>query len=169
MPAPKNNKNAVGNEGGRPSLYKDEYAQHAYRLCLMGSTDAEIAKFFEVTETTINNWKQQHVEFLESIRAGKIAADMNVAHSLYKNTMDREVSEKKAIKLKEVYWDENGRRCEREKIEIVTETRIIPADFRNQSLWLRNRQPDKWSDKHVIESSTINQINLGEGEPLPEA
>lgn len=68
---------------GRPSLYKPEYADQALRLCLLGATDAELGEFFGVSETTVNNWKQAHPEFLVSLRAGKQDADSQVAKALY--------------------------------------------------------------------------------------
>ena len=63
---------------GRPTDYKPEYIDQAFRLCLLGATDKEMANFWGVEESTINNWKLAHPEFLESIKAGKIDADTKV-------------------------------------------------------------------------------------------
>ncbi len=41
------------NQVGRPTLYKEDYPKQAYRLCLLGATDEEIAEAFGVTEATI--------------------------------------------------------------------------------------------------------------------
>ena len=46
---------------------KRAYAEQARKLCLLG-TDAELADFFEVSESTINNWKFDYPEFSESIK-----------------------------------------------------------------------------------------------------
>jgi hypothetical protein len=32
---------------GRPSLYRDEFAEQARKLCLLGATDRDLAEFFE--------------------------------------------------------------------------------------------------------------------------
>jgi len=64
--------------GGRPTKYKKEFAEQARKLCLKGFTDAEMADFFCVQEQTINNWKIAHVEFLESLKAGKRYSDDKV-------------------------------------------------------------------------------------------
>jgi hypothetical protein len=69
--------------GGRPTDYKTEYAEQTYKLCLLGATDKELANFFDVVESTINLWKQEHSEFSESIKRGKFQADANVADRLY--------------------------------------------------------------------------------------
>lgn len=59
------------NKVGRPTYFKEEYVELAYKYCLLGATDKDLAQFFEVTETTINNWKNDHPEFFESIKKGK--------------------------------------------------------------------------------------------------
>jgi hypothetical protein len=84
MAAPRNNKNAVGNKGGkgRTSLYKPDYADQAQKLCAMaGFTDQRLAEWFEVTERTINSWKLKHVEFASALRAGKAETDDLVERS----------------------------------------------------------------------------------------
>ena len=68
---------------GRPTEYKAEYVEQAYKLCLLGHTDRELGGFFGVAETTINNWKLAHPEFFEAIINGKEVADAEVAASLY--------------------------------------------------------------------------------------
>ena len=69
---------------GRPSDYRDEFPELAYKLCLLGAIDRELADFFEVSEQTINAWKEAHPEFLESLKRGKRYADANVADRLYR-------------------------------------------------------------------------------------
>ena len=56
---------------GRPTKYKSEYAEQAVKLCMLGMTDAEMASFFDVSESTLNLWKEAHPEFSESIKRGK--------------------------------------------------------------------------------------------------
>ncbi|MES1763769.1 hypothetical protein ACKWMU_12765, partial [Escherichia coli] len=54
----------------RPTKYQEAYAEQARKLCLLGYTDAELADFFEVSESTINKWKLDYPEFSESIKKG---------------------------------------------------------------------------------------------------
>ena len=44
---------------GRPTLYWKKYPEQAYKQCLAGATDADLANFFEVDEDTINVWKKK--------------------------------------------------------------------------------------------------------------
>lgn len=139
--------------GGAPTLYREEYDEQAYKLCLLGATDKDIADFFEVCEATINNWKKEYPKFLESIRAGKKTADMEVATSLYKTTQDRTVIEQVAFKTKKISYNDSGKRVEEEVIEIVDVAKAIPADFRSQQFWLKNRKSDQWRDKQEVDHS----------------
>lgn len=63
---------------GRPSDYRDEYAEVVENLVLANQvvTDAELAQLFDVSESTIRNWKKQHRAFLlatKKVTALKIA------------------------------------------------------------------------------------------------
>lgn len=160
MPAPKGNKYAEGNEGGRPTLYKDEYVEQAYKLCLLGATDNDLAIFFEVEESTINNWKIEHKEFLESIRSGKQVADMEVAQSLYRGAIDRTVPKQVAIKVKEVKYENGKRLSDTEKVIITQVEEFIPADFRNAQFWLKNRNPERWRDKIEVDNNHSGGITI---------
>jgi len=147
--------------------YKSEFAFQAYKLCLLGATDRELAVFFGISRTTVNRWKKSNPDFGEAIASGKRAADMDVAESLYRATIDRIVTTKQAIKCKEVYYDENGKRVEKERIEIVEVEKHVPACFRSQQFWLRNRNPKFWSLKQEEPDDYSERgltINLGPGQ-----
>ena len=60
---------------GRKSAYKEEYNQLAENYALLGATDKEMANLFGVTERTLNQWKKDYPEFLQSLKKGKSIAD----------------------------------------------------------------------------------------------
>lgn len=119
-------------KGGRPTEYKEEYNDMAYKLCLLGYTDAQLASFFNVTETTINNWKHEKDGFFESLTRGKEIADANVVEAMYNRAIGVEVKEKR------IKTDSTGEE------EITITTKEIPADVGAQKSWLSNRQRSKW-------------------------
>ncbi len=88
---------------GRPTEYKKEYNDQAMKMCLLGATDIELAEFFEVSETTLNNWKRQHPKFLVSIKEGKEVADSKVAESLYNQA-------KEGNTTAQIFWLKNRRK-----------------------------------------------------------
>ncbi|WP_159799255.1 hypothetical protein [Flavobacterium sp. MK4S-17] len=153
------------NKAGRPPLYRNEYPAQAYKLCLLGATDSDLASFFGISRDTLNRWKKSHTDFAQSVIKGKKAADMEVAASLYQAALDRVITLKQAIKCKEVYYDDNGKRVEKERIEIVEVEKHVPADFRSQQFWLKNRNPQQWSDKYEENEEQHKDVllNLGSG------
>ncbi|MES2487385.1 MAG: hypothetical protein V4581_15745 [Bacteroidota bacterium] len=56
--------------------YKDEFADQAYKLCLLGAIDRDLGAFFGVTRETIIHWKSDHPAFAEAVSRGNRAADM---------------------------------------------------------------------------------------------
>ena len=87
MPAPKGNKFAVGNKGGRPSKYHPEYAEQARKICRLGAVNAELADFFGVDVVTIHRWSRAHPEFSRALRIGKDEADEPVVGALFKRAV----------------------------------------------------------------------------------
>ena len=129
--------------GGRPSKYLASYNEQARRLALLGQTDAQMAEFFGIAESTLHLWKKEHTGFSESILAGKERADADVAESLYRTALGggtvTEVREEP---------DSEGNIVRKKVI------REVPADARAQRYWLGNRHPKLWRDKVVIEDET---------------
>jgi hypothetical protein len=132
---------------GRPSSYKPEYVEQVYKLALLGATDKEIAHFFNVCEDTVNAWKIAHPEFSVSIKDGKIKADYSVAHKLFDKALGAEWIEEQAFKVKRESYNDEGKRETFEEVVTVPVKRAAPPDTQAISLWLRNRQSDKWRDK----------------------
>lgn len=140
---------------GRPTKYKKEYAEQAYKLCLLGATDKDMADFFEVTESTLNLWKKNHKEFSESLKSGKILADSVIASKLYHRAKGYDHPEDKI-------FNDNGSPL------VVPTTKHYPPDTTAAIFWLKNRQPRQWRDKQELEhSGSIDSevtINIGSEE-----
>lgn len=116
---------------GAPTKYRPEYDNQAYKLCLLGHTDKELALFFEVAESTINLWKKEHPSFSESLKKGKEIADSNVAESLYRRATGYSHEEDKI-------FNDNGTPL------IVPTTKHYAPDPTAIIYWLNNRQGYKW-------------------------
>lgn len=126
---------------GRDSTYQPQFADQARKLCLLGFTDAELARFFDISESTLNRWKHDHPGFWESINSGKERADAEVADSLYRRATGEEVIFEKAIKLADGTY------------EAMRLKQFVPGDVTAQRLWLLNRRRGNWRDKQEIEHS----------------
>lgn len=131
--------------GGRPTKYKTEYNKQVVKLCRLGSTDKELADFFEVTEQTITNWKKSEPEFFGSIKKGKQESDANIAHALYHRA--------KGYSHKDTYissYEGN--------IIITPIVKHYPPDTAAAFIWLKNRKQTKWTDKIIQEN--IGELNV---------
>jgi hypothetical protein len=140
---------------GRPSKYKTEYAEQAYKLCLLGATDKDMASFFDVNEDTINEWKKTHEEFSESLKRGKVEADAVIAQKLFHRAKGYEHPE-------DQIFNNKG------EAMIVPTIKHYPPDTTAAIFWLKNRQPDKWRDKQEVTSTNTN-INTDITDLPPEA
>jgi hypothetical protein len=119
---------------GRPTKYQPEYDEQAYKLCLLGATDAKLADFFGVNEDTVHEWKKVHTSFSESITRGKDRADAEIAEALFH-------------RAKGYSHAEDDIRTVAAEIVITPTVKHYPPDTQAASLWLRNRQPQLWRDK----------------------
>lgn len=144
---------------GRPSKYKTEYGEQAYKLCLLGATDKDMADFFNVQESTINYWKEHQQGFSESIKRGKIQADATVAQKLYHRAIGYEHPEIITASFQGMITDTK------------TVTKHYAPDTTAAIIWLKNRQPDKWRDKQEVESKvTAENTNVNiDYSNLPDA
>lgn len=124
---------------GRKSLFREEYVKLAENYALLGATDDELADFFGVSKQTLNKWKKDYPEFLDSLKKGKDIADSNVASKLYNRAIGYDFEETHTI-------SKNG--------QVVGEKHIKkhqPADTTAAIFWLKNRQPEKWRDRKELQ------------------
>jgi hypothetical protein len=165
-------------EPGRPTKYKPEYDQEIYRLCLLGLPDKKLAEYLDISEDTLHEWKKVYPSFSESIREGRVKADGSVAHSLRERAEGYSWMEETPIKVKEIFYDEQGRRCERERIEITLVKKVVPPEPQAIRFWLMNRQKAYWRDKQEVEHSgevsykirrAADTPQIAEPPALPEA
>lgn len=130
-------------KGGRPSSYKPEFVEQALKLTRLGATDKQMADFFNVTEKTLNNWKTEHDEFLQSLKVGKLMADAEVSNSLFHRALGYSHDDVDIRVL-------DGR---------IVQTPLIkhyPPDTTACIYWLKNRQPELWRDKTEVSTDATS-------------
>ena len=119
---------------GRPTLYREEYAEEARKYCLLGATNDELAGFFDVAPRTVDNWLSQHAEFATAVRNGRAAADASIARKLYRRADGYDyVAEKVFI-----------HRGEAKKVDCKVH---VPPDVQACIFWLRNRRRQDWLER----------------------
>ena|ERR1051326_7832375 len=144
------NKESI-NTGGRPTKYQEAFNRQAYRLCLLGAIDKDLAEFFDVDEATINRWKNDHPRFCVSIKKGKVHADAIVAEKLFKRATGYSHPDVDIKVLKG-------------KIRKTTLIKHYPPDTIAAIFWLKNRDKENWREKQFIDidynNLTDDQLNL---------
>jgi hypothetical protein len=137
--------------GGRPSDYQVGFNKQAFKLCLLGATDKELADFFGVTEKTLNTWKEKHPRFLQSLKDGKENADANVSNRLYNRALGYSHPD---VHITSYEGD----------VTLTPITKHYPPDPTSCIFWLKNRQRGKWRDRQEVEHSgtlSLEQLVTG--------
>jgi len=114
-----------------------------YRLCLLGLTDRELAKAFDVEYNTIDYWKRSHPEFLEAMFRGKVDADSKAAESLLRAAIGYDYPE-------EVAHVVNG------EIVVTTIMKHCKANPWAAHKWLTLRRRGDWSETSRVEVTHTN-------------
>jgi hypothetical protein len=120
---------------GRPTDYDPEFADQARKLCELGATDADLAKFFEVSTRTIPRWAAAHEEFCQALKVGKESADDRVERSLYHKAVGYSFD---AVKIFQY---------EGTPIQVPYVEHVAP-DTTAGIFWLKNRRMATWRDRH---------------------
>ena len=137
------NKKIAKKPNGRPTKFKPKYIEIAEGLCLRkGYTDKDLAKHFKISERTLYVWKNRHLEFSEAIKKGK-------------DEFDSRVVEQSLLKRAVGYtYDEITQEPDKETGKLVTVkvvSKQVAGDVLAMIFWLKNRNPQRWSDKKEID------------------
>lgn len=135
---------------GRPSKFKDFMIDQAKKLAEKGWTDAEIAEFFDVSLSTVSNWKVENPEFLEALKQGKDFSDRKVERSLFERATGYSHPDVHVSNFK------GG-------ITVTPVTKHYAPDTTAAIFWLKNRKPKEWRDKieHGVEHTGSIKIIVG--------
>lgn len=127
--------------------WKSDIPDRAYKLCLLGLTNEQLAIAFGASKRTIEYWYQHKDEFRQALDMGRQEADSKVALSLYKRATGYDVRD-------------NDIKVYRGKAVITPFTKHYPPDVEAIKFWLKNRQPEKWNDTHKMEHTGHTTIEL---------
>lgn len=133
-------------KAGRKTLFKEHMLEEGEKLAALGLTDEEIAWVWGKSVRSLYRWQNRHPEFSQSLKQGKVKADMNVIQSLYKKANGYEYTERHYESIK-VGDKETPVKLKKEIIKQV------PPDTTACIFWLKNRRKDDWRDKREVDHS----------------
>lgn len=106
-----------------------------------GLTDEQIARNCRISRQTLNEWRNTYPAISDALKKGKEVVDIEVENALLKRALGYDVKESVVEES-----DVNGRKTR-------TTVRHVPADVTAQIFWLKNRRPEVWREKQVVEVS----------------
>ena len=129
-----------------------------------GLTDEQIAYNIGISRKTLAEWKKKYSDISDTLKKGKEIVDIQVENALLKKALGMKETVKKAIKVREVKYNDGKRVSEKEHIEYVDEEVFVPPDTTAQIFWLKNRKLDKWRDKvenvNTTDDDKVININI---------
>jgi transcriptional regulator with XRE-family HTH domain len=123
----------------RPTKYEDIDLIKIEKLAGYGLIDDEIADLLGIVRSTLSIWKKEHEEFSDALKRGKVRADTKVVKSLFKRAT--------GYQFKEI-----TRELRDDELTITKEvTKEIAPDPIAAIFWLKNRRPQDWKDKQIVD------------------
>lgn len=119
-----------------------------------GLSEQQIATNLKVAYSTFREYKKKNSALSAALKENKESANYEVKNSLFEQCIGRTVKEQKAFKVKRVYYDENGKKCEEESIQVVDVDTYIKPDTLAMAIWLNNRLPHEFrknANKEVLD------------------
>lgn len=104
-----------------------------------------------ICRDTLIQWKKRHTVISDTLKKGKEVVDRQVENALFERAMGGVHEVKKTFKVKKVYYDDQGRRCEEEELITSKDEVYVPGDTTAQIFWLKNRKPSVWRDRAQVD------------------
>ena len=105
-----------------------------------GLTDEQIARNCRISRQTLNEWRNTYPSISDALKKGKEVVDIEVENALLKRALGYEYTETM------VEESETGFKTRKTK-------KFVPPDVTAQIFWLKNRRPEVWREKQVVEVS----------------
>lgn len=113
-----------------------------------GLTDKQIAENIGINTATLYRWENDHCEICNALKKGKEVVDRQVENALLKRALGYRYKET----TRELVTDKETGEKELVVTKIV-EKEVVP-DTTAQIYWLKNRKPEQWRDKRVVDDSS---------------
>ena len=146
---------------GRPSKFNSINKEQLKQLVLDGWTDKKVSAFFGINLSTLTRWKQKHKAFCTTLKDWKSEADVKVEKSLYQRACGYEYKE---TTIEYVEIGETKTPATKTK-EVIKQ---LPPDPTSMIFWLKNRQPQDWRDKTVIDHNIKEFLHEDLQDKTPE-
>lgn len=129
--------------------------------CRDGLTDEELARKMGISSSTLYAWRQNHSEISEAATRGRGGAREQIENSVYKKARGYTVTVKEPMKLRSrMFNEEKGKFEEREEVVQVEREIYIQPDMKAASLWLTNRNRDRWAEHPTPQEGEQEKVTV---------
>ena len=115
-----------------------------------GLTDQQIADKIGIKRTTIYAWRDKYKDFDDAYKKGSEVSLVEVENALYKSAIGYDVTETEQEEV--TYPDDTVLTRKRAR------KRHIPPNTGALCFLLKNRMPEKWKDRQLIESQNDGML-----------
>jgi transcriptional regulator with XRE-family HTH domain len=105
-----------------------------------GLTDEQLARKMGISRSTLSAWEATYADISDALKKGKDVVDIEVENALLKRALGYEYTE--------VMVEHSPDGVKHRKT-----VKFIPPDVTAQIFWLKNRKPETWREKQVVEVS----------------
>lgn len=138
-------------KAGRKTKYHEDFPLLAQDFARQGMIDKEICKKLGISQESFYLYLRQYPEFADALKEGKKPVDVEVENALLKRA--------KGFSYEEVHieFKPKGEDEEKAKVKSLKKiTKVVVPDTGACIIWLKNRRPTKWKDKHELDLGNVN-------------
>jgi hypothetical protein len=131
---------------GRPCKYESHVEprlNEIYEWVKEGYTDYSIADQLGIARQTLIEYKERYINLTDIYARARKERNNLVMNSMYSKAVGIEKTVPKALKVKEIKYNEEGKKtAEIERLTYADEYIYVPPDVNAADLFLRNNDPD---------------------------
>ena len=135
--------------------YTDAFPLMAQDFARRGLVDEAIAAKLGIGLTAYYDYQNRHAEFAEAIKKGKMPVDVEVENALLKRACGFEYEEVH-VEYKPKADDPEGAKAKPTLIKKIK--KMVVPDTAACIIWLKNRRPALWKDKHEMDLGDVKLI-----------
>lgn len=113
----------------------------------MGLTNTQIATNIGVARQTFQKWISESNDINDYLMRGREVVVTEVANALVESARGHKAIVKKSYKVKDVWYDDKGKKHESERIEYADEEQYYPPQPQSLQFFLKNKRPDEYKDR----------------------
>lgn len=142
---------------GRKSKLTRKLINKARELSEKGLSNKQIFEALQISCDCFYRYMKENDEFRTAVEVGREITTDNVENALMKRALGYDVEESQVVS----HVDKDGNIA---ISEIKKSKRHIPPETAAMAFWLKNRRPNKWKDRHDLETHGNVVIKLNQVE-----